>query len=163
MADPETEYCITWDDDGYTDIFRSTFFDVNPEIDHTIEEYVDRILFQLTEAIDEHFEGMDPEQLGRTLDLLVGQMNTISQQLKENQSDLAELRRNTTERFDTLERAIDHPTPYTPSRPRSMYGDEAYPDERPHRANHRATYHGHDPRHDPDLDERHHHANHRAT
>ncbi|PKU61994.1 hypothetical protein MA16_Dca029171 [Dendrobium catenatum] len=88
---------------------------------------------------------MDPEQLGRTLDLLVGQMNTISQQLEENQADLAELRRNTTERFDTLERARDHPTPYTPSRPTSMYGDETYPDERPHRANHRAPYHGHDP------------------
>ncbi|KAI0497398.1 hypothetical protein KFK09_020622 [Dendrobium nobile] len=59
MADPETEYGLTWDDDGYTDIFRSTFFDVNPEIDHTIEEYVDRILFQLTEAMEEHFEGLE--------------------------------------------------------------------------------------------------------
>ncbi|KAL0924627.1 hypothetical protein M5K25_005473 [Dendrobium thyrsiflorum] len=47
---------------------------------------------------------MDPEQLGRTLDLLVGQMNNISQQLKENQVDLVELRRTTTDRFDTLER-----------------------------------------------------------
>ncbi|PKU59205.1 hypothetical protein MA16_Dca026200 [Dendrobium catenatum] len=106
---------------------------------------------------------MDPEQLGRTLDLLVGQMNTISQQLKENQADLAELRRNTTERFDTLERTRDHPTPYTPSRPTSKYGNETYMDERRHRANHRAHYHGHDPRHDPDLDERHHRANHRTT
>ncbi|KAL0927386.1 hypothetical protein M5K25_001551 [Dendrobium thyrsiflorum] len=47
---------------------------------------------------------MDPEQLSKTLDLLVGQMGVISQQLKENQSDLAELRRQTTERFDNLER-----------------------------------------------------------
>ncbi|KAH0469090.1 hypothetical protein IEQ34_002322 [Dendrobium chrysotoxum] len=47
---------------------------------------------------------MDPEQLGRTLDLLVGQMNTISQQLKENQADLAEFRRTTTDRLDTIER-----------------------------------------------------------
>ncbi|KAI0488047.1 hypothetical protein KFK09_027871 [Dendrobium nobile] len=39
------------------------------------------------------------------------QMNTISQQLKENQADLAKLRRDTTERFDTLERSRDHPTP----------------------------------------------------
>ncbi|KAL0922916.1 hypothetical protein M5K25_006946 [Dendrobium thyrsiflorum] len=51
---------------------------------------------------------MDPEQLGRTLDLLVGQMNNISQQLKENQANLAELRRTTTDRFDTLECVIGH-------------------------------------------------------
>ncbi|KAL0926736.1 hypothetical protein M5K25_002981 [Dendrobium thyrsiflorum] len=31
-------------------------------------------------------------------------MNNISQQLKENQADLAELRRTTTDCFDTLER-----------------------------------------------------------
>ncbi|KAL0928234.1 hypothetical protein M5K25_000106 [Dendrobium thyrsiflorum] len=47
---------------------------------------------------------MDPEQLHRTLNLLVGQMNNISQQLKKNQADLADLRRQTTERFDNLDR-----------------------------------------------------------
>ncbi|KAL0915654.1 hypothetical protein M5K25_016087 [Dendrobium thyrsiflorum] len=64
---------------------------------------------------------MDPEQLGRTLDLLVGQMGAISQQLKENQSDLAELRRQTTERFDSLERGRNQPPLYTPSRPPSIF------------------------------------------
>ncbi|KAI0518949.1 hypothetical protein KFK09_006387 [Dendrobium nobile] len=59
MADPETEYGVTWDNDGFTDILRSTFFDVNPHIDHTIEEYVECILFALTEAINEHFEGLE--------------------------------------------------------------------------------------------------------
>ncbi|KAL0917606.1 hypothetical protein M5K25_012680 [Dendrobium thyrsiflorum] len=49
--------------------------------------------------------GMDPEQLGRTLDLLVGQINNISQQLRESQADFAEFRRTTTDRFDSLERA----------------------------------------------------------
>ncbi|PKU71371.1 NADH dehydrogenase [ubiquinone] 1 beta subcomplex subunit 8, mitochondrial [Dendrobium catenatum] len=56
MEDPATEYGITWDEDGFTDILRSTFFDVNLEIDRTVEGYVERILFALTEAIDEHFE-----------------------------------------------------------------------------------------------------------
>ncbi|KAL0918248.1 hypothetical protein M5K25_010246 [Dendrobium thyrsiflorum] len=41
---------------------------------------------------------MDPEQLGRTLDLLVGQINNISQQLRESQADFAEFRRTTTDR-----------------------------------------------------------------
>ncbi|KAL0902845.1 hypothetical protein M5K25_028476 [Dendrobium thyrsiflorum] len=63
---------------------------------------------------------MDPEQLGRTLDLLVGQMGVISQQLKENQSDLAELRCQTTERFDHLERGRNQPPLYMPSRPPSI-------------------------------------------
>ncbi|PKU71372.1 hypothetical protein MA16_Dca004213 [Dendrobium catenatum] len=59
MADSETEYGITWDKDGFIDILRSIFFDVNLEIDHTVEDYVERILFALTEAIDEHSEGVE--------------------------------------------------------------------------------------------------------
>ncbi|PKU59808.1 hypothetical protein MA16_Dca027694 [Dendrobium catenatum] len=59
MADPTTEYGITWDEDSFTDILRSTFFDVNLETDLSIEDYVERILFALTEAIDEHFEGLE--------------------------------------------------------------------------------------------------------
>ncbi|PKU85608.1 hypothetical protein MA16_Dca003349 [Dendrobium catenatum] len=59
MADPETEYGITWDEDGFTDVLRSTFFDVNLEIDYTVEDYLERILNTLVEAIDEHFEGIE--------------------------------------------------------------------------------------------------------
>ncbi|PKU85632.1 hypothetical protein MA16_Dca003373 [Dendrobium catenatum] len=59
MADPETEYGLTWDKDGLTDILRSTFFDVNPRIDHTVEDYLERIMDTLVEAINEHFEGIE--------------------------------------------------------------------------------------------------------
>ncbi|PKU75957.1 hypothetical protein MA16_Dca006004 [Dendrobium catenatum] len=59
MADPETEYGITWYEDGFTDILQSTFFDMNPRIDHTVEDYLERILDTLVEAIDEHFEGIE--------------------------------------------------------------------------------------------------------
>ncbi|PKU61195.1 hypothetical protein MA16_Dca022907 [Dendrobium catenatum] len=59
MADPKTEYNLTWDEDGFTDILRSTFFDMNLRIDHTVEDYLERILDILVEAIDEHFEGVE--------------------------------------------------------------------------------------------------------
>ncbi|KAI0507857.1 hypothetical protein KFK09_013985 [Dendrobium nobile] len=94
---------------------------------------------------------MDPEQLSRTLDLLVGQMGAISQQLKENQSDLAELRRQTTDRFDNLERGRNQAPLYTPSRPPSMYGDETFQDDGPPRAPYRNPHYIHDTNHDPDI------------
>ncbi|KAI0519926.1 hypothetical protein KFK09_007388 [Dendrobium nobile] len=59
MADPDTDYDITWDEDGYVDILQSTFFDVNPRVDFTIEDYFERTLIYLVEAIDEHFEGIE--------------------------------------------------------------------------------------------------------
>ncbi|PKU63616.1 hypothetical protein MA16_Dca026686 [Dendrobium catenatum] len=59
MADLETEYGLTWDEDGYTDILRSTFFNVNPRIDLIVIDYLERILNTLVEAIDEHFKGVE--------------------------------------------------------------------------------------------------------
>ncbi|PKU83601.1 hypothetical protein MA16_Dca019828 [Dendrobium catenatum] len=59
MADPETDYGITWDEDGYVDILQSTFFDVNPRVDFTVEDYLERTLIYLVEAIDEHFEDIE--------------------------------------------------------------------------------------------------------
>ncbi|KAI0493215.1 hypothetical protein KFK09_027491 [Dendrobium nobile] len=59
MVDPETEYGLTWDEDGFTGILRSTFFDVNTRIDHTVEDYLECILDILVEAIDEHSEGIE--------------------------------------------------------------------------------------------------------
>ncbi|KAH0457767.1 hypothetical protein IEQ34_013082 [Dendrobium chrysotoxum] len=35
-------------------MLRSLFFDINFEINHTIENYIDRIFFSLMTAIDEH-------------------------------------------------------------------------------------------------------------
>ncbi|PKU68205.1 hypothetical protein MA16_Dca012874 [Dendrobium catenatum] len=51
----ETEYGLTFDEDGFTDILQSTFFDVNTRIDHTVDDNRERIL----EAINEHFEGVE--------------------------------------------------------------------------------------------------------
>ncbi|PKU85446.1 hypothetical protein MA16_Dca003185 [Dendrobium catenatum] len=57
MEDPATEYGLTWDEDGFTDILRSTFFDANSRVNHTVEDYLERILETLVEAINEHFKG----------------------------------------------------------------------------------------------------------
>ncbi|PKU67387.1 hypothetical protein MA16_Dca022361 [Dendrobium catenatum] len=59
MADPKTEYGLTYDEDGFVDILQSTFFDVNTRVDHTVEDYIERILDTLVEAIEEQFEGVE--------------------------------------------------------------------------------------------------------
>ncbi|KAL0914260.1 hypothetical protein M5K25_014589 [Dendrobium thyrsiflorum] len=53
MADPDLDSGIVFDEQGYIHILHSTFFDVNPRIDHTVEEYVERILDTHVEAIEE--------------------------------------------------------------------------------------------------------------
>ncbi|KAL0915002.1 hypothetical protein M5K25_015398 [Dendrobium thyrsiflorum] len=66
MADPELDHEFVYNDQGHVDILNSPFFDVNLEIDRTVEEYVERITFSLVAAIDEqlslaHFKsGSDP-------------------------------------------------------------------------------------------------------
>ncbi|PKU59122.1 hypothetical protein MA16_Dca014864 [Dendrobium catenatum] len=59
MADPETDYGITWDEDGFVDILQSTFFDVNPRVDLTVKDYLECTLIYLVEAINEHFKGIE--------------------------------------------------------------------------------------------------------
>ncbi|KAL0915671.1 hypothetical protein M5K25_016106 [Dendrobium thyrsiflorum] len=54
MADPERDNGFVYNSQGQVDIIRSPFFDLNLEIDDTIDNYVDRILFTLTLAIEEH-------------------------------------------------------------------------------------------------------------
>ncbi|KAL0909053.1 hypothetical protein M5K25_023575 [Dendrobium thyrsiflorum] len=54
MADQERDHGFMFDLHGRVDVLRSTFFDINPEIDDTIDDYVDRILFTFTSAIEEH-------------------------------------------------------------------------------------------------------------
>ncbi|PKU72199.1 hypothetical protein MA16_Dca006792 [Dendrobium catenatum] len=39
---------------GRVNILRSPFFNLNLEIDHTVNNYVDQILFTLTSAIEKH-------------------------------------------------------------------------------------------------------------
>ncbi|KAL0916494.1 hypothetical protein M5K25_014014 [Dendrobium thyrsiflorum] len=55
MVDLEFDHGFAFDDQGRTDILHSPFFDVQfSEDDVTIEDYIDRILYQLTLTIEEH-------------------------------------------------------------------------------------------------------------
>ncbi|KAL0906882.1 hypothetical protein M5K25_025412 [Dendrobium thyrsiflorum] len=58
MADPEQDHGFVYDDQGQVDILNSPFFDINPEVDPTVEEYVDRIVFTLTAAIDDQLSSV---------------------------------------------------------------------------------------------------------
>ncbi|KAH0460740.1 hypothetical protein IEQ34_008315 [Dendrobium chrysotoxum] len=49
MADPDLDFGIVYDEQGFIHILHSTFFDVNPRIDNTFDEYVERILDTLVE------------------------------------------------------------------------------------------------------------------
>ncbi|KAH0468629.1 hypothetical protein IEQ34_001861 [Dendrobium chrysotoxum] len=53
MADPDLDFGISYDEQGFIHILHSTFFNVDSEIDHTIKGYVEHILDTLTEAIEE--------------------------------------------------------------------------------------------------------------
>ncbi|KAL0916438.1 hypothetical protein M5K25_013949 [Dendrobium thyrsiflorum] len=53
MADPERDFGMVYDKQGYVQILQSTFFDVDTEIDRTIEGYVARILDTLVLAVED--------------------------------------------------------------------------------------------------------------
>ncbi|XP_020697995.2 uncharacterized protein LOC110110733 [Dendrobium catenatum] len=75
---------------------------------------------------------MDPQHLQATLDLILGQLGTVTQQIRNTQTDLADFRRHTNDRLDNIERN-GNPAIYTPSRPHSPYGEDNRPDHEPHR------------------------------
>ncbi|KAL0908171.1 hypothetical protein M5K25_022645 [Dendrobium thyrsiflorum] len=54
MADPEVDHGFVEDSQGRTDILRSPFFNLRLDHDQSMEDYVDRILYQLTLSIEEH-------------------------------------------------------------------------------------------------------------
>ncbi|KAL0926395.1 hypothetical protein M5K25_002621 [Dendrobium thyrsiflorum] len=54
MGDPELDSGFEFDEDGRTDILGSLFFDVFFGADETADEYLDRILYRLSLAIEEH-------------------------------------------------------------------------------------------------------------
>ncbi|KAL0904823.1 hypothetical protein M5K25_026978 [Dendrobium thyrsiflorum] len=54
MADPEHDHGFVFDVHGRTDLLQSTFFDLNLEIDDTVDDYVDHILFTLVPSVEEH-------------------------------------------------------------------------------------------------------------
>ncbi|KAL0925689.1 hypothetical protein M5K25_004054 [Dendrobium thyrsiflorum] len=53
MADPERDFGLVYDDQGVIQILKSPFFDVNPEVDHTINGYIDRILEIVVLAVED--------------------------------------------------------------------------------------------------------------
>ncbi|XP_020687617.1 uncharacterized protein LOC110103305 [Dendrobium catenatum] len=75
---------------------------------------------------------MDPQHLQATLDLILGQLGTVTQQIRNTQTDLADFRRHTSDRLDNIERN-GNPAIYTPSRPHSPYGEDNRPDHEPPR------------------------------
>ncbi|KAL0914066.1 hypothetical protein M5K25_017571 [Dendrobium thyrsiflorum] len=52
MGDPDVDHRFVFDDHGRTDILASPFFDVHFGNDETADDYVDRILYRLTLAIE---------------------------------------------------------------------------------------------------------------
>ncbi|KAL0919847.1 hypothetical protein M5K25_011971 [Dendrobium thyrsiflorum] len=54
MVDPEQDHGFVYDYQGRVYVLRSPFFNINFEIDHTVQDYHDRIFFSLTTAIDKH-------------------------------------------------------------------------------------------------------------
>ncbi|KAL0920440.1 hypothetical protein M5K25_009578 [Dendrobium thyrsiflorum] len=53
MADPERDFGFIYNDQGFVNILRLPFFDLNPEVDDSVKEYVERIIFTLSNAIKE--------------------------------------------------------------------------------------------------------------
>ncbi|KAL0927878.1 hypothetical protein M5K25_002099 [Dendrobium thyrsiflorum] len=54
MGDPDIDHGFLCDDRGRTDILGSSFFDVHFGNDEASNEYIDRILYQLSLSIEEH-------------------------------------------------------------------------------------------------------------
>ncbi|KAL0905643.1 hypothetical protein M5K25_024079 [Dendrobium thyrsiflorum] len=53
MGDPDVDHGFYYDEQGRVDILNSSFFDVSFGNDPTAEDYVERITYQLTLAIEE--------------------------------------------------------------------------------------------------------------
>ncbi|XP_028549561.1 NPC intracellular cholesterol transporter 1-like [Dendrobium catenatum] len=54
MADPKRDHGFVYNHQGRVDVLISPFFDLNLEIDHIVDDYVDQILCTLETDIDEH-------------------------------------------------------------------------------------------------------------
>ncbi|KAL0905565.1 hypothetical protein M5K25_023996 [Dendrobium thyrsiflorum] len=65
MGDPEIDHGFMYDDQGQTDVLRSPFFDVNLNVDDTVDGYIDRILFTLVPSIEEHIPTGSWQLIGR--------------------------------------------------------------------------------------------------
>ncbi|KAL0922993.1 hypothetical protein M5K25_007033 [Dendrobium thyrsiflorum] len=58
IADPEQDHEFVYNEQGHVVILNSPFFDVNPEVDQTVEEYIQRITFTLAAAIDDQLSSV---------------------------------------------------------------------------------------------------------
>ncbi|KAL0906572.1 hypothetical protein M5K25_025074 [Dendrobium thyrsiflorum] len=58
VADPEQDHGFVYNEQGHVNILNSPFFDVNPEVDQTIEEYVERITFTLATAVEDQLSSV---------------------------------------------------------------------------------------------------------
>ncbi|KAL0907306.1 hypothetical protein M5K25_021706 [Dendrobium thyrsiflorum] len=56
--DPANDHGFIYNDKGQVDILQSPFFDFTPDIDHSVEEYVERIIFQLAATIDDQLSSV---------------------------------------------------------------------------------------------------------
>ncbi|KAL0919820.1 hypothetical protein M5K25_011942 [Dendrobium thyrsiflorum] len=65
MGDPYLDAGFEHDEEGRTDILNSPFFDVSFGVDPTADEYLDRILYRLTLALEEHIIPGDWIIIGR--------------------------------------------------------------------------------------------------
>ncbi|KAL0922163.1 hypothetical protein M5K25_006128 [Dendrobium thyrsiflorum] len=65
MGDPYLDAGFEHDEEGRTDILNSPFFDVSFGADPTADEYLDRILYRLTLALEEHIIPGDWIIIGR--------------------------------------------------------------------------------------------------
>ncbi|KAL0922181.1 hypothetical protein M5K25_006149 [Dendrobium thyrsiflorum] len=52
MADSGIDHGFVYNENDQVDILKSPFFNFSPDVDHSVEEYMDRILFQLAATID---------------------------------------------------------------------------------------------------------------
>ncbi|KAL0903630.1 hypothetical protein M5K25_012185 [Dendrobium thyrsiflorum] len=54
MGDPELDSGFVYDEEGRTDVLNSPFFNVFFGSDETADDYLDRILYQLSLSLEEH-------------------------------------------------------------------------------------------------------------
>ncbi|KAL0906430.1 hypothetical protein M5K25_024925 [Dendrobium thyrsiflorum] len=58
MVDPRIDHGFVYNAKGQVDILQSPFFDFTPDVDHFVEEYVDRIIFQLAATIEKQISSV---------------------------------------------------------------------------------------------------------
>ncbi|KAL0923166.1 hypothetical protein M5K25_007211 [Dendrobium thyrsiflorum] len=125
MGDPDVDHGFLYYDQGRVDLLGSPFFDVEFGNDRTADEYVDRIIYQLSLAIEDrippgrwYIVGPPPISPDPATSPAATTIRAT-----DTQGELTDFRRQTGERLDNIER-FGNPAIYTPSRPHSPYGED---------------------------------------